>query len=144
MTTDPIGDDWLQEKVEAEETQAKTELYANQAWPLGWTQLGASEDDGPPMEPGVLTREPGYLMRPVETASTARTASVEGTHYARYRVGASWGITVVREGILPPDPTGHRPDDLLVGVMFSRKLAEHVVRLLNMAEAGRRAMDRAT
>ncbi|GLY08325.1 hypothetical protein [Actinoplanes sp. NBRC 101535] len=50
-----------------------------------------------------------------------------------YRVGGSWGTTIVRTGTGPADDRGRRPDDKLVAVTLhdDRALAELIVGLLN-------------
>lgn len=44
-----------------------------------------------------------------------------------YRTGGCWGRTIVRVGIQPPDERGKRPDDEVVGLMDTPKLAEQAV-----------------
>jgi excisionase family DNA binding protein len=48
-----------------------------------------------------------------------------------YRVGGHWGVTIVREGVAPPDETGHRPDALLLGVAQTKEWARRIVDALN-------------
>jgi len=51
-----------------------------------------------------------------------------------YRVGGGWGVTIVREGVLPTDASGYRrDDDELVAVVTNgdRALAERICELLN-------------
>lgn len=44
-----------------------------------------------------------------------------GNHNARhaYRPGGSWQLTIVREGVEPPDADGKRSDDTLIGVVVN-------------------------
>ena len=57
-----------------------------------------------------------------------------------YRIGGHWGgRTIVREGVLPPDPDGRRPDDQLIAHVDSAApvgWAERVCALLNADELG--------
>jgi len=55
-----------------------------------------------------------------------------------FRVGNHWGVTIVKEGEGLPDQDGHREGDELVGFMFNKDMAAHVVRLLNDNEAWNR------
>lgn len=50
-----------------------------------------------------------------------------------YRVGRSWGVTLVWEGSQPPDEKGRRPDDKLLGMINHDDfaLARRIVDLLN-------------
>lgn len=50
-----------------------------------------------------------------------------------YRVGGHWAVTIVREGVAPPDRAGRRPDSELVAVVVNgdRELAERIAALLN-------------
>lgn len=37
----------------------------------------------------------------------------------QYRTGNHWGVTIVREGIQPPDAAGKRPDAQLVAAVVN-------------------------
>jgi hypothetical protein len=51
---------------------------------------------------------------------------------ATYRTGGHWGITIVREGVQPPDERGRHADDELVAVtMNDPALAAQICALLN-------------
>lgn len=52
-----------------------------------------------------------------------------------YRTGNHWGRTIVWEGIGPPDSSGRRPDDRLVGMVDTERLARRIVDLLNEQDA---------
>lgn len=54
----------------------------------------------------------------------------------RYRVGGHWGVTVVREGVQPPDKDGCRPDAELVAVVVNgdRELAQRIADALTEQE----------
>jgi hypothetical protein len=50
-----------------------------------------------------------------------------------WRVGLSWGRTIVESGTGAPDEQGRRPDDRLVGVVETRADAERIVYAVNLS-----------